>query len=192
MRTSCRSASVILIPTALAIAPLYASSPAFAVAKVKHDDIEKSGHVLAYALPAAAGAISLFSDDREGVAELVVSYALTIGTAYGLKRIVKEERPEDSGDDSFPSGSTASAFAGASYLDKRYGWQFGLPAYALASYVGYSRVESRQHHWYDVVAGAAFGWGFNQLVTTEDEIGGVSVHPLLATDFVGLNLDMKW
>jgi len=189
MRTSCRNAGASVAIAALALTSL-AATPVFA--KTKKDDVEKVGHVLAYALPAAAGGISLFSGDREGVAELVISYALTMGTTYGLKNVVSEERPDHSGNDSFPSGSAASAFAGAAYLDKRYGWQFGLPAYAVASFVGYSRVESKQHHWYDVVAGAAFGWGFNQLVTTEDEIGGMTVHPLLATDYVGLDLDLKW
>jgi PAP2 superfamily. len=45
----------------------------------------------------------------------------------------------------------------AGYLQKRYGWQWGLPATLAASIVGLSRVESRDHHWYDVVAGAALG-----------------------------------
>ena len=31
------------------------------------------------------------------------------------------------------------------------------PAYALAAYVGWGRVYSRKHHWWDVVAGGAIG-----------------------------------
>lgn len=42
-------------------------------------------------------------------------------------------------------------------MRKRYGWEYGLPAYALASFVGYSRVESRQHYAHDVIAGASIG-----------------------------------
>jgi membrane-associated phospholipid phosphatase len=42
-------------------------------------------------------------------------------------------------------------------MRKRYGWEYGVPAYALASFVAYSRVESRQHYAHDVIAGAALG-----------------------------------
>ena len=35
--------------------------------------------------------------------------------------------------------------------------QYGVPAYAAASFVAYTRVESGQHHDYDVIGGAAIG-----------------------------------
>jgi membrane-associated phospholipid phosphatase len=156
------------------------------------DDIETAGNVLKYAMPISAAAITWFHGDREGLAQLGVSYVASVGLAYGLSRVIHEERPDHSDFHSFPSDSEASAMAAAAYLDKRYGWRYGLPAYALAGFVGYSRVEAKKHHWYDVVAGAALGWGFNQLVTTKYDLHGVEVHPLLATDAVGLNLDLKW
>ena len=169
---------------------LFAAS--FATSAAAKDDVEKAGDVLKYAMPATAAGIALLSDDREGFAQFALSYVATMGTAIALKSVIEEDRPDHSDRHSFPSDSAASAFASAAFLDKRYGWRFGLPAYAVASFVGYSRVESDKHHWYDVVAGAALGWGFNQLITTEDETGGITVHPLLATDFVGLNLDLRW
>lgn len=49
------------------------------------------------------------------------------------------------------------SFASAEFIRKRYGWEFGVPAYALATFVGYSRVESDQHYTHDVIAGAAIG-----------------------------------
>ena len=42
-------------------------------------------------------------------------------------------------------------------MRKRYGWEYGIPAYAAASFVAYSRVEAGEHHPHDVVAGAAIG-----------------------------------
>lgn len=42
-------------------------------------------------------------------------------------------------------------------MRKRYGWEYGVPAYAAASFVAYSRVESGQHHPHDVIAGAGIG-----------------------------------
>ena len=46
----------------------------------------------------------------------------------------------------------------AEFLRRRYGWEYGVPAYALAGFVGYSRVESREHYPHDVLAGAAIGF----------------------------------
>jgi membrane-associated phospholipid phosphatase len=42
-------------------------------------------------------------------------------------------------------------------MRKRYGWEYGIPAYAAASFVAYSRVESNEHHPQDVIGGAAIG-----------------------------------
>jgi membrane-associated phospholipid phosphatase len=42
-------------------------------------------------------------------------------------------------------------------MRKRYGWEYGIPAYAAASFVAYSRVEAREHYPHDVIAGAAIG-----------------------------------
>ncbi len=76
-----------------------------------------------------------------------------MGLTYGLKYSVDRERP-NGGDQSFPSGHTASAFMGASFLHYRYGWEYGVPAYAAAALVAYSRVDADKHYWEDVVAAA--------------------------------------
>ena len=129
--------------------------------------IENAGVAVAVALPVAAGGISVVKDDWTGVAQLVVDTGLTVGTAYGLKQIVHEERPDGSDNQSFPSDTAALAFAPAAYLWDRYGWEYGLPAYAAAAFVGYSRVEAKKHHWYDVLASAGIAWGYSRLITTE-------------------------
>ena len=51
-------------------------------------------------------------------------------------------------------------------MEKRYGWQIGVPALAIATFVGVSRVEARRHHWYDVVAGAAIGSASGYFLTS--------------------------
>ena len=51
------------------------------------------------------------------------------------------------------------AFASAGYPQARYGWKTGLPAEILAATIGFARVQRKDHHWYDVVAGAALGEG---------------------------------
>ena len=96
-------------------------------------------------------------EDWQGAKELGLTLGVTAGATAGLKSAFPEERPNRRDDKSFPSGHTSVSFAAAGYLQRRYGWQWGLPATLAAGIVGLSRVESKDHHWYDVVAGAALG-----------------------------------
>ena len=119
---------------------------------------ETAGTGVAIALPLVAGGITLWKDDWRGTAQLFVSTALTVGTSLALKQIVREQRPDQSNFGSFPSNTSALAFAPAQFLWQRYGWEYGLPAYAAATFVGWSRVDAKQHHWWDVAASALFLW----------------------------------
>lgn len=60
------------------------------------------------------------------------------------------------GNGSFPSGHTSASFATATVIQRRWGWRAGLPAYALASYVGASRLHGN-HYLSDVAFGAGLG-----------------------------------
>jgi len=129
-------------------------------------NIETMGTAVAIALPITAAGISFFKHDTMGLAQLTVETALTVGTAYALKEIVREERPDGSDFHSFPSGQTALAASGSSYLWGRYGWQYGLPAFFATQFVSYSRVQARQHHWYDTLASSAIAAGYGYVLTT--------------------------
>lgn len=118
----------------------------------------------AIGIPVAAGVISIDRHDKEGAYELVESGVVAMAATQVLKYSVNSERP-NGGNYSFPSGHTASAFAGAGYLHARYGWRTALPFELLAATVGFARVQSHDHHWYDVVAGAAIGEGSAFLLT---------------------------
>jgi membrane-associated phospholipid phosphatase len=120
------------------------------------DTIQTAGDVLQLVLPAAAGGLALGYRDGQGALELGESLAVTLAVTYGLKYTINERRP-NGGDQSFPSGHTSVSFSAAEFMRKRYGWAYGLPAYAAASFVAYSRVESREHHVQDVMAGAGIG-----------------------------------
>ncbi len=120
------------------------------------DGVETAGDILQFVLPAAAAGLTLEQRDWRGSLEFGESAALTLGVTYGLKYTVSERRP-NGGSQSFPSGHTSISFSAAEFMRKRYGLEFGVPAYALASFVAYSRVESGEHHPHDVVAGAAIG-----------------------------------
>ncbi|MBS0472137.1 MAG: phosphatase PAP2 family protein [Proteobacteria bacterium] len=158
------------------------------------DKIEKAGTIVAIGLPIVAGGISLLHHrDWNGVAELVESTALTVGTSLLLKQIVHERRPDFSDYQSFPSDTAALAFSPAAYLWDRYGWQYGAPAFAAAAFVGYSRVEAKQHHWYDVAASSVLAIGINYaLVTRYHENDRYSVSAISDGDSVGVRVSMNW
>ncbi len=118
--------------------------------------VQTTGDILQFVLPGAAAGMTLAYRDGEGAWELGESAALTLGATYGLKYAVDEKRP-NGGHQSFPSAHTSISFAGAEYIRKRYGLEYGIPAYALASFVAYSRVEAMEHHPGDVIAGASIG-----------------------------------
>ncbi|HEY2034460.1 MAG TPA: phosphatase PAP2 family protein [Rhizomicrobium sp.] len=135
-------------------------------ANAKTDTIEKIGQALAIAEPVFAGGVSIYKNDWTGLAQMTVTTGATVGTAYGLKYVIHEERPDHSDNKSFPSDTAALAFAPANYLWDRYGWQWGVPAYVVAGFVGYSRVEAKQHHWWDVAASAGLAFGYTKIFTT--------------------------
>ena len=62
--------------------------------------------------------------------------------------------------------STALAASGSSFLFRRYGWQYGLPAFAASQFVSYSRVQANKHRWYDTLASSALALGYASLLTT--------------------------
>ena len=118
-------------------------------------------------LVGAAFGIPAVQGDWQGDLQAAGSLVATGVTTYALKELVHERRPDSSDRKSFPSGHASIAFAAAGTLENRYGWQAGLPAFVLASFVGVARVEARRHHWYDAVAGAALGTGTAFAITRQ-------------------------
>lgn len=148
-------------------------------------DLETSGDVLHLLLPATAmGATLFYEEGYDGSWQLIQAAVSSRLIVEGLKYGVSKDRPDDSGDDSFPSGHTSDSFMAATFIQQRYGWQYGLPAYVAASYVGYTRVASDQHYLEDVLAGAAIGalagWYFTQ------PYEGITVTPIAGNGVYGL------
>lgn len=126
---------------------------------------DQASTVTAGAIGALALGIPLVKSDEAGMAQAGFSMVAGTGTAFALKSLVHERRPDGSDRHSFPSGHASFSFAAAASLENRYGWQVGLPAFALASFVGVARVEAKRHHWYDVAVGAAVGSASGFLLT---------------------------
>lgn len=128
-------------------------------------NIARSTDIVALALPVATLAGVLIQQDWKGLIQGVETAGATAAATLILKCAVSERRPDGSDMHSFPSGHTAASFATAAFLQRRYGWAFGGPAYALATYVAWGRVFSKKHHWWDVVAGGAIGAGSAYIFT---------------------------
>ena len=131
--------------------------------------IEDIGDVLQIVLPATAGLSTLFLKDKEGFWQFLKSYVGTITLTYILKYTFNKPRPESAADGhAFPSGHTASAFSGASFIQRRYGWKYGASAYALAGFVAYSRLEGEndRHDVWDALGGMVVGIGNTYIFTT--------------------------
>lgn len=153
-------------------------------------DIEKSGDVLQVALPVAAFASAFIWRNNQG-SPAWWQFAKTMGTSFllthGLKRTINKERPNGGGH-AFPSGHTSAAFTGAAFLERRFGWKVGIPVYLLAGYVGWTRVHTFHHDYWDVLAGAVVGIGSAYLFTTRYKVN-VSV---LKLDDKGVVLSLKY
>ena len=98
---------------------------------------------------------------------LAQGFIVTNALTGGVKVITNRERPDQTSHTSFPSGHTSNSFMWATVTSQHYGWKVGIPAYALASYVGVSRLKSHKHHLTDVLAGAALGYIVGRTVTRD-------------------------
>ncbi len=151
--------------------------------------VERVGNVGQIALPATGLLVAALHHDRKGVLQLAESFGATMAVVYILKPTVDRTRP-NGGSQSFPSGHSASAFSGAAFLQLRYGWAYGVPAYAFASYVGWSRVYAKEHWTSDVVAGAALGIGGALAFTRRYH--KVAVQPIAGWRELGVTVHASW
>lgn len=111
-------------------------------------------------VPSATGLVkAIVEKDKKGVLQLGLSSATTLAVNYGLEAAIRKDRPDGTGHHAFPSTHTAVAFDGASFLMRRYGWKWGVPAYVVSTYVAWGRVHAKRHDWWDVLGGAAIGAG---------------------------------
>ena len=111
-------------------------------------------------LPSAAGfAAAVAQRDWVGLRQLALTTSVALAANYALELSVTKDRPDHTEHHAMPSTHTLLAFSGAAFVQRRYGWKWGLPAYALSAYVAWGRVYSKRHDVWDVLAGAAIGVG---------------------------------
>ncbi|MBR8708645.1 phosphatase PAP2 family protein [Bacteroides pyogenes] len=110
-------------------------------------------------------------EGRSSWGRLLVSDAFSAGimaaTVNILKYSFRKPRPDDSGNNSFPSGHTATAFMFATMLHNEYGTTrsslYSVLGYSLATGTAISRQLNNKHWFSDVLTGAGIGIVSTQL-----------------------------
>lgn len=129
---------------------------------------DKAGDLAGGLLVAAGLTSSLWQDGSAGkshAARTLDGFLATAAVTEGLKLSVRERRPDRDARDSFPSMHTSLSFAVASAQAYYHPNQAAL-WYGAAAFVGYRRVQSREHHLGDVLAGAALGLALGRASVT--------------------------
>jgi membrane-associated phospholipid phosphatase len=177
----------------LLYAALAVCTVSFAYMSTAHaqDKTETTGDVLQVLTPLAAYGLTFLHDDEVGRRQFYNSFATTFAATHLLKNAIDAQRPNGGGQ-SFPSGHTSAAFQGAGFIHARYGLKAALPAYATATFVGYSRVVSDKHHLRDVIAGATLGVATSFFFTRERFTeNGIDFVPFIDGENAGFSLSMS-
>lgn len=155
--------------------------------------VRTSGDVGAILLPVAGLTAILIEKDWQGLKQGVFAGATTLGVTYALKELVKKERPDHSDKHSFPSMHSSVSFSAASFIQRRYGWKWGIPAYVVSTYVAWSRVYAKKHDGWDVLAGAAIGVGSSYIFTRPfAKKHDLALSPVAGDGHYGIYASMKF
>src|SRR5213082_563523 len=149
----------------------------------------------------------VFKDPRAKTTDLdsIAASAIASGVVTNsFKYVIGRGRPTDgkgaynfrpfSGQDSFSSGHTTEAFALASVISEHYDTPWvQVPAYGLASAVGYARLNNNRHWPSDVLAGATIGTFVGKTVVHFNEKHRkVSIQPIVGPDIRGAQMSVPW
>jgi membrane-associated PAP2 superfamily phosphatase len=139
---------------------------------------------------------------RDRTFVVLTSHIIMGATVQTIKITTGIERPDGSNHHSFPSGHTATAFAGAHILFKEYKdvtpW-IGVAGYATATTVGTMRILNRKHWLSDVVTGAGIGIlsaeigylllpVFHKIIGAEQNQYAMSVTPIIGANHYGIGM----
>ena len=106
------------------------------------------------------GGIESRSDWVRTVNSRMFAYGLNLGMTEGLKRIIRQKRPDGNDTKSTPSGHAAMAFMSAAVLDEEFGYVsplITLGGYAVSTAIAYDRTRGNHHYAGDVILGSGIG-----------------------------------
>ncbi len=158
------------------------------------DNTEKLGDAVYIASPLIAFGSTFYKDAPQGRMQFYKSILTNTAATFALKYSIKKQRPNGKDNRSFPSGHTSTSFQSAAFLHRRYGLKAAIPLYLGASYVAYSRVDSKNHDTTDVLAGALIGglssYYFTSPYKAQKQL--VRLTPIVSTGTVGVQLTAHW
>jgi hypothetical protein len=142
--------------------------------------------------------LALARDDKPNYDKATTLFnALIINdlTTEALKVAVRTRSPN--GDElGWPSGHTSSSFAFATVIWEEYGPWAGAPLMAFAGFVGYERIDARNHDFSDVISGALIGLAIGHAVTQNHlpRILGFEIAPYIdpASGAAGVSASKRW
>jgi membrane-associated phospholipid phosphatase len=144
--------------------------------------VQMAGAFSTYALGRATGSSTATALGADLISAQIISQTLTQAIKFSAGRT----RP-DGTSYSFPSGHSATSFATAAVMQRHFGWKAGIPAYAVATYVAASRIETQRHYLSDVAFGAAIGIVSGRTVTLGRGNARFALSPAAAPGGAGIN-----
>ncbi len=136
----------------------------------------------------------LYETSKTLISALAINGVLT----QGLKFVVNTTPPNGSDNmfDGWPSGHTSSSFCFATVMYESYGPWVGVPLMGFAAYVGYERINARNHDFSDVISGMIIGIivGHTVASTDDSKILGMELEPFInpMTGAAGVSLTKRW
>ena len=135
------------------------------------------------------------SKHYEAAKSMLSALSLTGLTTVGLKLAARTESPNGDGY-GWPSGHTSSSFCFAAVVYEHYGPWAGVPLYAFAAFIGYERIDARNHDFADVISGALIGMAFGHIVAQnhQPKVLGMDIVPFTdpRREGLGIALTKRW
>jgi membrane-associated phospholipid phosphatase len=119
--------------------------------------------------------------------DLIRAQALNAVVTRGMKLIAGRKRPSG-GSESLPSGHASASFASAAVLDSHFGPKVGIPAYAVAGFIGWTRVRDNSHWLTDVIVGGAIGAALGRTVARGHRNPTWTIVPSVGRDQVAIHV----
>lgn len=176
--------------------PLHESEEGSAAGKVGQI---MGGH---FVMPTVVAALSIAGLSSDNSKFKLFSYSLIQGylvnnvLTIGLKTAVGRTRPNLQNDRSFPSGHSSNAFLLATITGHYYGKKVAIPAYAVASFIAWSRLDLDAHYLSDVVFGAVLGYFVGKTVIQNSDAHlrerNFAWYPIATSQGGGFLLSYRW
>jgi hypothetical protein len=160
---------------------------------ISHDEY-LAADVLTAIVPLGAYGLTYLKEDKPGRKQYLWSMGTSLVVVNGLRLALSgtdwATRPNGH-PYGFPSGHIVFISSGAAFLQDRYGWKWGVPAWGAAYYTAWVRVEDNHHRWRDVGVAAAFSVLASQYFVSR--YPDTTVKPLFGIDgMAGLQLEYRF